>query len=140
MTLVHATAIDVAGLGCLIMGPSGAGKSDLALRMIEAGALLVSDDQTRVAVVDGRVIASAAPNIKGLIEVRGLGIVRVASKHSTCLRLVVSLGDAVERMPDPAFWEFPGSETQRLRLIHLKAFEASAPAKLRMALHSASNP
>ena len=45
--LVHATTIDIAGLGVLVMGASGSGKSDLALRLIAAGALLVADDQTR---------------------------------------------------------------------------------------------
>lgn len=131
--LVHATTVDVAGLGVLILGASGAGKSDLALRLIADGAMLVADDQTQLNVRGDELWASAPEIIAGLIEVRGVGIVPVAIKRATRLRLVVHLCDAPERMPERSTWSFPGTEPQ-IPLIELNPFEASAPAKLRFAL------
>ncbi len=75
--LVHATAVAIEGEAVLLRGPSGSGKSDLALRLIDGGAQLVADDQTLLRRAGGRVLASAPPAIAGLLEVRGVGVVRV---------------------------------------------------------------
>jgi serine kinase of HPr protein (carbohydrate metabolism regulator) len=131
--LVHATCVDIAGLGVLILGSSGAGKSDLALRLIAEGALLVSDDQTAVA-VDGETLRATAPaQIKGLIEVRGVGIGPAAVKLGTRLALAVQSTDQVERMPERGTWSLPGTAVA-IPLLALNPFEASAPAKVRFAL------
>ena len=74
--LIHATTVQLGAHGVLIIGPSGSGKSDLALRLIGEGALLVSDDQTRLTLKDGRLIATAPATIAGRIEARGIGIQR----------------------------------------------------------------
>ena len=133
--LVHATTVDVAGLGILIFGEPGAGKSDLALRLITEGALIVADDQTEVEVTAGRLRARAPKSIAGLIEARGLGIVPAPQKRATALKLAVSLILGVpERMPESRTWSLPGQTDPRIRLIELNAFEASAVEKVRRAL------
>lgn len=98
---LHATTVSVDGRGLLILGPSGAGKSSLALRLLSLGAELVSDDQTRVTVV-GKDLSATCPNpdLAGMIEVRGVGILRVQALPSAVLRLVVDLGQPEpERLP-----------------------------------------
>jgi HPr kinase/phosphorylase len=116
-----------------LRGPSGCGKSDLALRLIDQGAYLVADDQTELH-LDGAEIAMTAPaTIAGQIEVRGLGIRRVASVAQAPLRLVVDLvaPQAVERMPEPQHCTLLG---RAIPLVALAPFEASATAKIRLAL------
>ncbi len=133
MEQIHATAIDIDGDGVLLRGPSGCGKSDLALRLIDAGARLVADDRTDLAISDGRVFASAPGGLSGLIEVRGVGIVSMAALEKTPLALAVDLvgGADVERIPEPLRTDILGLA---LPLIRLAPFEASAPAKVRAAL------
>ena len=133
--LVHATTLDIAGCGLLLLGEPGAGKSDLALRLIADGALLVSDDQTIVEARDGALHASAPSPIVGLIEARGVGITRAPIKRATWLKLAVRLVDvAPERMPEPRTWSLPDSEKPSVPLVEMMPFEASAPAKLRATL------
>lgn len=134
--LVHATTVDIAGLGVLILGASGAGKSDLALRLIADGALLVADDQTEVASVSGGLRARSPQRTFGLIEARGVGIIRAAVKTATIVKLVVSLVETEpDRMPEPRTWSLPGeSAGGGVPLIELKAFEASAAEKVKWAL------
>lgn len=133
MEQIHATVIDIDGDGVLLRGPSGCGKSDLALRLIDAGARLVADDRTDLAISDGRVFASAPGELSGLIEVRGVGIVTMAALEKTPLALAVDLVGAadVERIPEPLRTDILGLA---LPLIRLAPFEASAPAKIRAAL------
>lgn len=124
----------------MLLGASGAGKSDLALRLINDGALLVADDQTWIETIDGRLRARSPEPIQGLIEVRGIGILPVAIKFATRLVLAVTLTqEAIERMPEPAAWSLPGSDLS-VPLIRLNPFEPSAPAKLRVALGAVPIP
>jgi serine kinase of HPr protein (carbohydrate metabolism regulator) len=120
----------------LLRGPSGAGKSDLALRLIEAGARLVADDRTALAHAGGAVVASAPAAIEGLIEVRGIGIRRLAPGQRLARARVVLLVDLVrpaevERLPEPAREALLGVD---LPVIKLAPFEASSCAKLRLAV------
>jgi serine kinase of HPr protein (carbohydrate metabolism regulator) len=133
MALVHATTVAIDGKGVLLRGPAGAGKSDLALRLIEGGALLVADDQTQVSLEEGRLVARSPASIRGLIEVRGIGLVRVAVADSVPLALVVDLvsREKVERLPRPATCEILGNKLPHRRLT---AFEPAAPAKVRLAV------
>ena len=62
---VHASTVAIDGRAVLISGPSGSGKSDLALRLLDRGFSLVSDDQTHVRREGDRLIASPPPNIAG---------------------------------------------------------------------------
>ena len=128
-----------ADLGILILGPSGAGKSDLALRLIERGAVLVSDDRTELFVRDGYLCARAPSALAGLLEIRGLGIVEVPHAAEARLALVVELVAAGEttRFPEPSRYEAPADLQIRPEfrppLLRLTAQDASAPAKVTMA-------
>ncbi|MDX3977824.1 HPr kinase/phosphorylase [Shinella sp.] len=88
---VHATAIVVGTTGLLFVGPSGAGKSAVALHCIEEArgrglfAALVSDDQVLIHAAGGRLVARAPSSIAGLAEVRGAGIVNVATIEAAVL-------------------------------------------------------
>jgi serine kinase of HPr protein (carbohydrate metabolism regulator) len=131
--LVHATAVAIAGRALLLRGPPGAGKSDLALRLIDAGAALIADDQCALRRAGDRILVRAPPAIAGLIEVRGLGILRVPTEIEAPLALVVDLvrPELVERLPQGHSEDFLGLAVP---LLALAPFEASVAAKLRLAL------
>ena len=137
MTLVHATAVAVDGIGVLLRGPSGAGKSDLALRLIDSGAELVADDQTAVEADAGTLIMSPPATIAGRLEVRGLPIATLPYRDRVPLALVVDLvaPTAVPRLPPPAVAELCGVSVPR---VVLAPFEASTPAKVRLAATAAA--
>ncbi len=98
--MIHGTAISIDGHAVLIMGESGSGKSDLALRLIDRGAILISDDIVFLETHDNAPMLTVAPNIAGKIEVRGVGISNVDFIASAPLRLVVEFVDAPDRLPD----------------------------------------
>ncbi|NKB43470.1 MAG: hypothetical protein GKS03_04240 [Alphaproteobacteria bacterium] len=102
MTLTHATCVAIGDIGVLIRGPSGAGKSDLALRLIDRGAVLVSDDYCHLSVEEGALTARTPEAIAGKIEVRGHGIVDGAHRPSVQIGLVVDLAptDDIPRLPE----------------------------------------
>ena len=134
MDTVHGTAVAIDGTGILLRGPSGCGKSDLALRLIDGGGILVADDRCALFVEDGRVVARAPAVLRGRIEVRGLGIVTLQTLDHAALALVVDLANGpIERLPETEFANLLGVAVRRLRLA---AFEASTPAKIRMALRA----
>jgi hypothetical protein len=112
---VHAStvAFGPAG-GVLIEGDSGAGKSHLALALIEAGADLVADDRTILFATGGALYARAPRATAGLIEVRGLGLVRLAARRLARIRLVVALGTPGPRLPDPATCRRHGVEVAHI--------------------------
>ena len=99
---IHGSCVDLSGTGVLLRGPSGSGKSDLALRLIDGGAVLVADDRVDLAARDGSLTASAPANLAGSIEVRGMGIMAVPSIPRSAIGLVIDLvhEDALERMPE----------------------------------------
>ncbi len=133
MILVHGTTVALDGDGVLLRGPSGSGKSDLALRLIDGGGRLVSDDQTEFTREALGLVARSPRTIAGRIEVRGVGILKVPTVPSAPIRLVVDLvvPDRVERLPEPQFSEYLEC---RIPLLALAPFEASTPAKIRLAL------
>jgi HPr kinase/phosphorylase len=99
--ILHASCVAVEGRGLLILGPSGAGKSTLAIRLIALGAQLVSDDQTRVA-VKGDALTASCPNpaLCGLVEARGIGILRAPWVEAVSLVLAIDLGQTEpDRLP-----------------------------------------
>lgn len=132
---VHATCIDLAGAGVLIVGPSGAGKSDLALRLVSSGAWLVSDDQCDLWVRDGLLWARAPQRLEGLVEARGVGLLTAPRKAATALRLVVELtAAAVPRLPEARVWSAPDASWPRLPSLLLDGRDRSAPEKVRFML------
>lgn len=132
MIRLHATCIDCNGHGVLITGRSGSGKSDLALRLIDRGARLVSDDYTELAVIDGRLIARAPREIAGLIEVRGVGIVPMDAVAETDIVLNIVLDMGVSRLPELASSTNIAGVT--VPSFALAGLEPSAPIKLEMML------
>lgn len=135
MQLVHGTAVRWGQAGLLLRGPSGSGKSDLALRLIDSGARLVADDQVVLTCERGAIWLAAPPSIGGMIEVRGLGILRLPRAPRTVLHLICDLvpRERVERLPERGWCEFLGVVVPQVALC---AFDASTPAKLRFALRA----
>ena len=132
---LHASSVAIGGRAVLIEGRSGAGKSDLALRLIDRGATLVSDDYTHVRRGGGGLLAAPPTNIAGKIEVRGIGIVAMPHTGDVPVALIVALESGVERMPDPvATRRIAGIDVP---VVALAPFEASAPIKVELALTAA---
>jgi len=133
MERLHASCVVIDGHGILLRGPSGAGKSDLALRLIDQGGQLVSDDYTDIHVTDAHLMATAPPTIQGLLEVRGVGIVKLPRVEQVAVTALFDLvqGAEVERLPEAQTDHILGVAVCRYALV---AFEASAPAKVRMVI------
>jgi HPr kinase/phosphorylase len=131
--LVHATTVAIDGRAVLLRGPSGSGKSDLALRLIDAGARLVADDQSELSREGDAILVRAPTATTGLIEARGVGILQLDPLTVARLALVVDLvaPERIERLPEAASAAILGIAVP---LIALAPFEASAPTKLRLAL------
>ena len=119
--------------GVLLRGPSGSGKSDLALRLIDDGAVLIADDRTALTHRDGTVVAQCPALIAGQLEVRGIGIVDLPYIAEATLSMIVDLvsSDQVDRLPVRRMEELLGC---RISSITVAPFEASAPAKIKMAI------
>jgi len=129
---VHATTVARDGRAVMLLGSSGSGKSDLALRLLERGFGLVSDDQTLIRRDGKRLIATAPPTIKGKIEVRGIGIVEMPSIEDVPVALAVELMSDMERMPDDSRQRTFLSIS--IPLVSVDAMTASAAAKVVLAL------
>ena len=95
---IHATALIVGHRGILIRGPSGSGKSRLALTLLQSAgtgfARLVGDDRIQLEAVNGRLLMRPASALAGLIEIRGLGIVRAAYEPVAVAHLAIDLAAA----------------------------------------------
>ena len=128
----HASTVAVDGRAVLITGPSGSGKSDLALRLLDRGFTLVSDDQTIVRREGNKLIASAPPNIGGKLEIRGVGIVEMDTVKDVPVALVVQLTSEIERLPDERR-ERPVLGI-KLPLVSVDALTVSAASKVALAL------
>jgi len=106
---VHASAVLVGARAVLIRGPSGAGKSRLARELIDAGrhngfgfARLVGDDRVHLEAAGGRLLVRPAGALAGLLEIRGLGLIRLDHEPIAVVGLVVDLDAAdAERLPAP---------------------------------------
>jgi HPr kinase/phosphorylase len=149
--LVHSTTIAIAGRGVMLRGPSGSGKSELALRLMEeAGnglgsvdlrAELLADDQTEVFEQHSQLWVRCPHNIHGLMEIRGLGIFKVAPHLPCPLAFVVDLqpADTIERMPEEAdrTTTLLGHQVPH---IGLDASKVAAPSILRVAFLQTCRP
>lgn len=125
---MHGSCVAKDGDAILLIGPPGSGKSDLALRLLSRGFELVADDQ--VDIMDG--IASCPTELAGLLEARGLGIVRLPYRPQARLALIVELDGRIDRLPLPA-----RHPELRLPVVHIDATAASAPEKIALALDCA---
>ncbi|MGR6327834.1 HPr kinase/phosphorylase [Sphingomonas sp. XXL09] len=128
---LHATTIAIDGRAVVLEGPSGVGKSDLALRLIDRGAALVSDDYTVLMRRGDMLVARAPDTIRGQIEVRGVGILTLPNVAEAPVALIVRLGDEPVRMPERRVRRIAGVPVREL------AFDAafpSTPIKIEWAL------
>jgi serine kinase of HPr protein (carbohydrate metabolism regulator) len=129
---VHATAVAIHGRAVLIGGRSGTGKSDLALRLIDRGAALISDDYTHIRRVRDQAIAGPPATIAGKIEVRGVGVVEYEPVADVPVALFIDLDREPDRLPDMAERRMLAGVS--IPTIGLAAHEASAPLKVEAAL------
>jgi HPr kinase/phosphorylase len=141
--LIHATAVaidtPIGPQAVLLRGPPGAGKSDLGLRLIDAGARLIADDQSELHRRGELVIVRAPATIAGLIEVRGIGILQMEFLPEAPVRLIVDLllAESIERLPIRATERLLDIELRRLAVT---SFEASAAAKVALAVRALAGP
>jgi HPr kinase/phosphorylase len=133
---IHASSVLVGARAVLIRGPSGCGKSRLALALIQAArtgsllfARLVGDDRVRLQAAGGRLLVRPAEALAGLIEVRGLGIMRLPYEPSAVVGLVVDLGADAERLPETET-QFAELEGIRLPRLAVAAPDAALPTVL----------
>src|SRR5512132_630890 len=129
---LHSSTVAKDDRAVLITGPSGSGKSDLALRLLDRGFTLVSDDQTIVRREGDKLIASAPPNIAGKLEIRGIGIVDMETVSDVPVALYVELTSEIMRLPDDRR-ERPVLGVN-LPLVSVDALTASAASKVALAL------
>lgn len=136
---VHATSVAIGGRAVLIFGRSGAGKSDLALRLIDRGATLVSDDYTILEALDGALLAAPPPTIAGKMELRGVGIIELPHASFVPSALIVDLDHDPDRLPEPGTRAIAGIA---IPMIGLHGLEPSAPIKVEKALllHGLASP
>ncbi|MCX8506456.1 MAG: aldolase [Alphaproteobacteria bacterium] len=138
--------------GILLRGPTASGKSDLSLRFLAAGWRLVADDQTMIAPYDvskhpldsaidinsniptesaSVVFARCPPAIRGLLEIRGLGLMPIAAVESAQIMAIFDLvpHETVERYPENRIEteSFFGIAVPKWSLC---GFDASAVAKI----------
>ena len=116
---IHATMVVCNGQGVLLKGASGSGKSDLALRLItNKRARLVADDVVDLYEKDGKILGTAPQNLQGLLEIRGVGIVKYPFINDSPISLVVNLvaSDKVERMPKNEYENILGVEIPKIDL------------------------
>lgn len=98
---IHGSAVAFAGAGVLITGAPGSGKSSLALSLIAKGAVLVADDAVDLACLAGRISMHCPEPIKSMIEVRGIGLIKVNTCDTAALDFLVDM-DQIEtqRLPE----------------------------------------
>jgi serine kinase of HPr protein (carbohydrate metabolism regulator) len=133
MTQFYATAVTYCGFGVLIRGPSGSGKSDLALRLIDDGAGLVADDQVIIKAVGQELYLSPPDSLSGLIEVRGIGVIKIEYVRDIRLRLVVELDPSNEIQRTPIIKEELIKKIP-VPVVNMHAFESSVLVKIKIIL------
>ena len=124
--LLHGTAVALGDRGLLILGQSGSGKSALALRLVALGARLVADDQVLITPGKDGPEARAPESLRGLIEARFVGILRLPFQDSTRLDLIVDLSHSeTDRLPPKKKRDLSGFE---LALVEGSQIDHLAPA------------
>ena len=133
--ILHATCVSAGSVGVLLLGPSGSGKSDLALRLISRGHMLVADDRTVLCIENGHLAATVEEEIRGLLEVRGVGLLEYPVANHIPVRLVVELvsREEMERIPEPSMFECLGRKVPK---IAINGFDSSSPDKILAALRA----
>ena len=130
---MHSSSVVIDDNGVLILGDSGSGKSDLALRLIDNGATLISDDISICRKNLNNIYLYCPPEIKGLLEVREIGIITVPFVERIKLRLVVNLkSNNNERFPKDSSFRILGI---KIPIINIEGKNSSAVAKIKVKLN-----
>ena len=130
---IHSTSVVIDDNGVLILGDSGSGKSDLALRLIDNGATLISDDISICRKNSNNIYLYCPPEIKGLLEVREIGIITVPFVERIKLRLVVNLkSNNNERFNKDNYITILGI---KIPIINIEGKNSSAVAKIKVKLN-----
>ena len=130
---IHSTSVVIDDNGVLILGDSGSGKSDLALRLIDSGATLISDDISICRKNLNNIYLYCPPEIKGLLEVREIGVITVPFVERIKLRLVVNLkSNNNERFPKESSFRILGI---KIPIINIEGKNSSAVAKIKVKLN-----
>ena len=125
-TSLHGVLLNVLGTGVLITGESGMGKSEITLELIQKGHILIADDRVDVSRVHRKLIGSAPELLKGMLEIRGIGVIDVekmfgvsAVLNKTEIKLVISL----EKFDPKADYDRVGIENDK----YLKILDVDVP-------------
>ena len=130
---IHATSVVIEDSGVLIVGKSGLGKSDLALRLIDSGATLISDDITICKKVDDSIFLFSPLQTRGLLEVREVGIMTVPYVDNIKLLLIVELVDhEIERLPSKKIGKFMNLNISKIKIY---GKNSSSVAKIKLKLN-----
>lgn len=99
--LIQATAIAIENRALLLEGPPGSGKSSLALSLMDRGAELIGDDGVTLTQEGDTVTANPPPNTEGLLEIRGVGLIRFPTRAGVPVALILSIVEPghAERLP-----------------------------------------
>lgn len=132
-TYIHSTSVDIHGSGIMILGKPGMGKSSLALQLIDRGAHLVADDQTQLSYDKEKLVLQPPERLKGMLEVRGVGLCYFSFRKQTSLKLCVEIceEDMLERLPDPLFKEY---YEIKVPLLRIKKDDPLGPIKVELKL------
>ena len=134
---LHSTSVVIEDSGVLILGDSGSGKSDLALRLIDSGATLISDDITICKKYESSIFLFPPFQTKGLLEVREIGIMTVPYVDNVKLSLIVDLVEhEVERLPSRTFGKFMNLNIPKIKLY---GKNSSSVAKIKVKLNEIKN-
>ena len=130
---IHGSSVALEDNGVLIIGNSGSGKSDLALRLIDSGGTLISDDQTLCLKKQNEIFLFSIAAIYGLLEIRNMGIIKVPYVENVKMKIIVSLVQKkTERL-------YPKNKKRLLGLnfphLELEPNEISAVAKIKLKLN-----
>ena len=124
--LARGTAVALGGDALLIVGPSGAGKSSLAIELISRGLLLVADDAVLVTPGPEGPTLGAPPPTRGLIEARGVGLLRAPTASRARLRALVDLSrEEAMRLPPERFEPFHGASVRVFHGVRSPSFAAA---------------
>ena len=134
---VHSTSVVIEDAGVMITGKSGFGKSDLALRLIDSGATLISDDVTICETVGNSIFLFPPNEIRGLLEVRELGIMTVPYIENIKLSLVVELVEKeIDRLPQQSFTNLLNIKIQKIKI---QGKNSSSVAKIKLKINEINN-
>jgi len=130
---IYASAVSVNGNGILLIGESKSGKSDLTLRLLHDGAELIADDRTVLKKKGTTVYAFPNPEIKGLVEVRGVGLITFPFTENIPVAAAFTLiNKEEERAVETDYREIMGIKIPTWKI---NPFYASAAIKVKLALH-----